>query len=111
MANQPDTGVTVHVDVDKLNVFRRELRLGQRMIARRPAYNQPVQYGEGVTLVSGGFADYGGTELAPQLAPAFEDTVLQVDGVPPADAQHHRGVRIVVAAAPERVYDLGYWSL
>ena len=58
-----------------------EAWLAGRRIARRAAFDGPVELGEGVKLVSGGFGVWGGSRAHPALDARY-GTVVDIEGVP-----------------------------
>jgi hypothetical protein len=95
--------VTVRLsDPEGYAPYSGELYLFGRMIARRRGRDEPVRLGDGVIIVSGGFADSGGSVKNPRLE-AQEGTVLEVRDVPAdhadiARARDHGDLTIVDTA-------------
>lgn len=80
LAATPPDLVTVRIQASLLRDEQSWWLLG-RELARRSARDAAVRLGEGVILVSGGFAGSGGSAKNPRLAPR-DGTVLEVRDVP-----------------------------
>jgi hypothetical protein len=69
-----------------------------RMLAKRFFKNKPPKLGPGVTLLSGGFAESGGSAKSPHLKP-LPETVVEIIEVPlelaQREAQELSGVEII----------------
>ena len=93
--------VTVRVDLDAYGARDgAELWVGPRQVARRPGRDERVRLGDGVVLVSGGFAGSGGSVRYPQLAPR-PGTVVEVRDLPaPAVAALADAAGVEVVADP-----------
>ncbi|MBV6425507.1 MAG: hypothetical protein NAOJABEB_03328 [Steroidobacteraceae bacterium] len=84
--------VTVRVRVNDYGLGD-TLFVAGRQVARRPGRDMPVRLGDGVVIVSGGFAHSGGSQAKPRLA-AHDNTVLEIRDLPRAIAERE-GLEIV----------------
>ena len=74
--------ITVDLDLDYFpNPTRGEIRLGGILVASRPHRDSPVRLAENCMLIKGGFAEYGGSRTAPEIA-ADKETVIRVKNIP-----------------------------
>ena len=104
-AGEAPPRVTVRVALDALPhavVDTGSLYLLGRLLLRRFARDSRVQLGEGVAVVTGGFAPSGGSRQHPRISP-LAGTVLQVEDVPrplaEATAERLPGALTLLAAA------------
>lgn len=72
---------TISVALDQLNTENGSLWLVGREVASRPARDAKVRLGPGVIIVTGGFADRGGSAKYPRLAP-LDGTIVEIRDVP-----------------------------
>jgi hypothetical protein len=88
-----------------------EAWLAGRLLARRPSFDQPVELGDGVRLVRGGFGVWGGSRNHPALDAEFA-TVVDVSDVP-ASAAEVAAERYPIAVAvvdKDGEAQVGIWS-
>lgn len=81
LAEQSADLVTVKMDVSG-HSFGENLWEFGRQLLRRPSRDGAVRSGEGVSIISGGFARSGGSRNNPRIGGADDNTILVIRNVP-----------------------------
>ena len=110
LAEVPTDLITVRVNVSFLSLRQETLYLFGRAVLRRPGRDNGVMPGEGVSIVSGGFARSGGSRAYPEIGSPDDGTTLLIRDVPRAGLEKVIAdypaavVEIVQSSAPHNVY-------